>query len=74
MYSHIISEKQGIVQLITIDREHKLNALNIELIQEIGREIDRLNKEQSVRGIIITGKGKLKASGTGAPPAKPQSK
>ena len=27
MYSHIISEKQGIVQLITIDREHKLNAL-----------------------------------------------
>ena len=65
MYSHIISEKQGIVQLITIDREHKLNALNIELIQEIGREIDRLNKEHSVRGIIITGKGN-KAFAAGA--------
>ena len=65
MYSHIISEKQGIVQLITIDREHKLNALNIELIQEIGLEIDRLNKEKLVRGIIITGKGN-KAFAAGA--------
>ena len=65
MYSHIISEKQGIVQLITIDRENKLNALNIKLILEIGIEIDRLNKEQSVRGIIITGKGN-KAFAAGA--------
>jgi|GEM_PF-2604993 len=34
-------------------REDKLNALNIELIQEI--EIARLNSEKSVRGIILTG-------------------
>ena len=46
MYNHIISEKQGVVQLITLNRESKLNALNIELIQEIGTEIDRLNKEK----------------------------
>ena len=65
MYNHITSEKQGVVQLITLDRESKLNALNIELIQEIGKEIDRLNKEKSVRGIIITGKGN-KAFAAGA--------
>ena len=65
MYNHIISKKQGVVQLITLDREIKLNALNIELIQEIGKEIDRLNKEKSVRGIIITGKGN-KAFAAGA--------
>jgi enoyl-CoA hydratase len=65
MYNHIISEKQGVVQLITLNRESKLNALNIELIQEIGTEIDRLNKEKSVKGIIITGKGN-KAFAAGA--------
>ena len=65
MYNHITSEKQGVVQLITLNRESKLNALNIELIQEIGKEIDRLNKEKSIRGIIITGKGN-KAFAAGA--------
>jgi enoyl-CoA hydratase len=65
MYNHIKSEKQGVVQLITLNRESKLNALNIELIQEIGKEIDRLNKEKSIRGIIITGKGN-KAFAAGA--------
>lgn len=57
MYNNIISENQGVVQIITINREEKLNALNVELIQEIGQEVARLNKEKTVRGIILTGKG-----------------
>ncbi|MEY2925509.1 MAG: hypothetical protein RLZZ337_2060 [Bacteroidota bacterium] len=57
MYNNILSENQGQIQIITINREDKMNALNIELIQEIGLEIERLNKEKSVRGIILTGKG-----------------
>jgi len=62
MYNNIISENNnpdgsGVVQIITINRENKLNALNVELIQEIGQEVARLNKEKSVRGIILTGKG-----------------
>ncbi|NNJ55992.1 MAG: enoyl-CoA hydratase [Bacteroidia bacterium] len=65
MYNNIISEKQGVVQIITLNREDKLNALNIELIQEIGQEVARLNKEKSVRGIILTGKG-TKAFAAGA--------
>ena len=65
MYNNIISENQGVVQIITINREEKLNALNVELIQEIGQEVARLNKEKTVRGIIITGKGQ-KAFAAGA--------
>ncbi|PCJ65884.1 MAG: enoyl-CoA hydratase [Bacteroidetes bacterium] len=70
MYNNILSENSnpdgsGVVQIITINREDKLNALNIELIQEIGIEVARLNKEKSVRGIIITGKG-TKAFAAGA--------
>jgi len=70
MYNNIISENNnpdgsGVVQIITINRENKLNALNVELIQEIGQEVARLNKEKSVRGIILTGKGE-KAFAAGA--------
>ncbi|MDA8886119.1 enoyl-CoA hydratase-related protein [Bacteroidia bacterium] len=65
MYNNIISENQGVVQIITINREEKLNALNVELIQEIGQEVARLNKEKTVRGIILTGKGE-KAFAAGA--------
>ena len=65
MYNNIISENQGVVQIITINREEKLNALNVELIQEIGQEVARLNKEKTVRGIILTGKGQ-KAFAAGA--------
>jgi enoyl-CoA hydratase len=65
MYNNILSENHGIVQIITINREDKMNALNIELIQEIGQEVARLNKERSVRGIILTGKGN-KAFAAGA--------
>lgn len=42
-----------------------MNALNIELIKEIGQEIKRLNDEKSVRSIILTGKG-TKAFAAGA--------
>jgi len=65
MYKNILSENQGSVQIITINREDKLNALNIELIQEIGQEVARLNKGKLVRGIILTGKGN-KAFAAGA--------
>ncbi len=65
MYNNILSENKETIQIITINREDKMNALNIELIQEIGKEIERLNNEKSVRGIILTGKGS-KAFAAGA--------
>lgn len=65
MYKYILSELHGVAQIITINREEKLNALNIELIQEIGKEVERLNNENAVRGIVITGKGS-KAFAAGA--------
>lgn len=65
MYNNILSENHGAIQIITINREDKMNALNIELIQEIGQEVARLNKEKTVRGIILTGKGN-KAFAAGA--------
>lgn len=65
MYHYILSEQKNNAQIITINREDKMNALNIALIQEIGKEIARLNSEKKVTGIILTGKGN-KAFAAGA--------
>jgi enoyl-CoA hydratase len=42
-----------------------MNALTIDLIQEIGKEIERLQTADHIRGIVLTGKG-LKAFAAGA--------
>jgi enoyl-CoA hydratase len=65
MYTHITTEESGVVQIITINREDKMNALTIGLIQEIGKEIERLQTADHIRGIVLTGKG-LKAFAAGA--------
>ena len=44
-------------RLIQINRPDKLNALNIELIQELGREIDSAVEDENIHGIILRGKG-----------------
>lgn len=64
-YEYILSEQKGSIQLIQLNREDKLNALNIQLIREIGQEISRLNSEKKISAIIITGKGQ-KAFAAGA--------
>ncbi|MBR9860519.1 enoyl-CoA hydratase [bacterium] len=64
-YQTISSEREGAAQIIRIERESKMNALNIQLLQEIGQEIGRLQDESGIRGIIITGSGS-KAFAAGA--------
>ena len=65
MYQFIKSERIGSTQLVTINRADKMNALTIGLIQEIGQEINRIQTDTSVRGVILTGAGE-KAFAAGA--------
>ncbi len=64
-YQHILSEKEGHVQLIILNRESKLNALNIELLAELKAAVSEAEKDIDIRGIIITGAGS-KAFAAGA--------
>lgn len=43
--------------IISIDRQEKLNALNSELIAELGDAFDSLRYDDQVRGVILTGAG-----------------
>lgn len=50
-------EWDGELAIVTIDRQDKLNALNAEVISELGRVFDDLRGDDDVRGVILTGAG-----------------
>ena len=43
--------------IVTIDRQEKLNALNGEVIAELGEAFDRFRYDDKVLGVILTGAG-----------------
>ncbi|MDA0327527.1 MAG: enoyl-CoA hydratase-related protein [Gemmatimonadetes bacterium] len=43
--------------IVTVDRQEKLNALNAEVVREIGEVFTSLRDDDTVRGVILTGAG-----------------
>ena len=56
-YENILVELENSIQVITINRPSKLNALNKATIEELSHVLIAADKEASVRAIIITGAG-----------------
>jgi len=56
-YENILTESMDNVQVITINRPNKLNALNRETIGELHQAIETADKDSNVRCIIIRGAG-----------------
>ncbi len=54
-FNNLIIENSDSIQLITISREAKLNALNRETLKEINLAINDAINDKTIRGIIITG-------------------
>ncbi|WP_423146558.1 enoyl-CoA hydratase/isomerase family protein [Rubrolithibacter danxiaensis] len=57
-YQNIILEQRQQILLITINREAKLNALNKATLTDLNSAIIMALKDNSVKGIIVTGAGK----------------
>ncbi len=60
---YIKSEKKGSIAILTLNRPDALNALNSDMIREIGLKFKELKKDDDVRVIIITGEGRAFAAG-----------
>jgi enoyl-CoA hydratase len=56
-------EKKGRVGLITLDRPKQLNALNPQLMQELGRALQDYDADEGVGAILIAGSEKAFAAG-----------
>lgn len=64
-YLHLLTQKEGNAFIIKINRESKLNALDIDTLQEIKYAVLSVQNDPEVRGIILTGVG-TKAFAAGA--------
>ncbi len=62
-YKTIIAERRGGVGIITLNRPDALNALNSELIGELGKAIDGYETDERVGCVVITGSEKAFAAG-----------
>ncbi len=62
---YIQVEKKESIAIVRINRPEKLNAMNIDVIKEMGSIMDQLDKDDGVKVVIITGTGE-KAFSAGA--------
>jgi enoyl-CoA hydratase/carnithine racemase len=56
-YQNILSERVEKVAVITMNRPEKLNALSYELAIELDEELSKIEKDDEVRAVILTGAG-----------------
>ena len=57
-YEQIRSERQGEVQLLTLNRPDKLNAWTPRMAEELADAIERANRDPGVGAIVMTGAGR----------------
>lgn len=50
-------ERHDDLAVIVVDRQEKMNALNAEVVRQIGRAFDEVEGDEAVRGVILTGAG-----------------
>ena len=62
-YENILVEKQGKVGLIRLNRPKALNALNDQLMDELGQALNGFDADQQIGCIVITGSEKAFAAG-----------
>ncbi len=62
-YETIAVDIRGAVGLITLNRPKALNALNTQMVQEMGRALDELEADAAIGAIVITGNEKAFAAG-----------
>ena len=62
-YNCILTEKRGRVGLITLNRPTVLNALNDELVDELGAALVYFESDDTIGAIVLTGSEKAFAAG-----------
>lgn len=64
--NHVSVEKSAELGIVTLDRG-KVNALNLPTVRELSDCFGRLERDESVRGVVLTGAGKFFSFGFDIP-------
>jgi enoyl-CoA hydratase len=62
-YQTIRYESTGPIAVLTLDRPAKLNAVNGQMVSELGRALDVAEADDEVRAIVLRGEGKAFSAG-----------
>ena len=62
-YQTIVYQVNGPLGLITLNREHKLNAIDQKMVEELNGALDEAEGDQRVRVILLQGAGKAFSAG-----------
>lgn len=62
-FKNLSITKDGCVAILTINRPEVLNALNTEVVKELGAAVEALEKDESVYVVVLTGNGKAFVAG-----------
>ena len=65
MFATIALERADGIAVLTLNRPTVLNALSIELLDELANALDEVDRDRSVRALVMTGAG-AKAFAAGA--------
>ena len=55
--THVRTEREDDLAIVTIDRQEKMNALNPEVLRQLGEAFEALREDAAVRGVLLTGAG-----------------
>ncbi len=72
-YKTILVETRDHVGLITLNRPQAMNALNTELMKELGEALMKFEADEAVGAIVITGSDKAFAAGADIKEKRPKS-
>jgi len=64
-YQYILVERDERVGIVTLNRPEQLNALNFQLVHELGDALENFDRDETIGCIVITGAGE-KAFAAGA--------
>ncbi|HXI33053.1 MAG TPA: enoyl-CoA hydratase-related protein [Gemmatimonadales bacterium] len=56
-YQTLLFDVRDGIAFVTINRPDKLNALNDQVMAELGQAADRITSDDAIRGVILTGAG-----------------
>ncbi len=62
-FAHVRREVEGGVATITVNRPDALNALNEDVVTQLGEEVGKAIADRAVRAIVLTGAGKAFMAG-----------
>ena len=62
-YKNVLIEREGAVAVLKVNRPDALNSLNQDTLHDLIAAVDELEKDESVRTIILTGEGKAFVAG-----------